>query len=52
MTLDQAIYANDEKAADVTSVVVQFDYATNRAKELTADIRAMLESYLAIEKSI
>src|SRR6185369_14553721 len=29
MTLLQTIYANDQRAADVRSVVVHFDYATN-----------------------
>lgn len=45
MTVAQAIYANDVKAADVTSVVVHFDYATNTSKELTREIRAVLEPY-------
>ena len=47
MTIEQAIFANDAKAADVSSVVVHFDYATNRSKELTAEIRSLLEPYLA-----
>jgi acyl-CoA thioester hydrolase len=46
MTVAQAIYANDEKAADVTSVVVHFDYATNTSKELTAEMRSVLGAYL------
>jgi acyl-CoA thioester hydrolase len=46
VTLEQAIHANDEKAADVKSVVVHFDYTTNKSKELSAEIRAVLAQYV------
>jgi acyl-CoA thioester hydrolase len=52
MTIEQAIYANAEKAADVSSVVVHFDYATNKSKELTEEIRALLDAYVAGKESI
>src|SRR3954470_15227804 len=50
VTLEQAIYANDEKAADVKSVVVHFDYATNKPKELSEAIRAVLAQYVGREE--
>ena len=46
ITLGQTIFANDERAADVSSVVVYFDYATNRANELSEDIRAVLRPFI------
>jgi acyl-CoA thioester hydrolase len=46
LTLVQTIFANDERAADVKSVVVHFDYARNKSQELTADIRAILQPYV------
>lgn len=42
ITLGQAIWAAGEKAADVRSVAVHFDYATGRPIELTDDIRQVL----------
>lgn len=45
VTLAQMIYANDERAADVSSVVVYFDYATNKATELTDESRGLLARY-------
>jgi len=46
ITLGQTIFANDERAAEVSSVVVYFDYAANRAMELTQDVRDVLSPYL------
>ena len=48
MTLKQTIYANDEFAADVQSVVVFFDYAAQKARPLTAEMREQLAPYLAM----
>src|SRR5258708_14372461 len=42
ITLGQPIWANDERAADVKSVAVHFDYETGKPIELTAEIRAVL----------
>ena len=43
ITLGQTIWANDQRAADVKSVVVYFDYAFGRPIELTEAIRRELE---------
>jgi acyl-CoA thioester hydrolase len=43
ITLGQTIIAADQRAADVRSVVVHFDYATNRPMELTPEMRNELE---------
>lgn len=48
ITLGQTIVAAGERAADVRSVVVHFDYASNRPVELTAAIRAELEPLLRV----
>ncbi|HVX40004.1 MAG TPA: thioesterase family protein [Gemmatimonadaceae bacterium] len=45
MTIAQAIYANDQLAADVKSVVVHFDYGAGKSMPLADDMRAVLESY-------
>ena len=42
ITLGQTIWANDERAADVRSVAVYFDYKTNKPIELTEAIRTVL----------
>ena len=47
VTLAQVIYANDERAADVKSVIVYFDYATNQSREIPSDIREMLAPFVA-----
>lgn len=44
-----AVYANDQKAADVKSVVVHFDYEAGKAAALDADMRGRLQDYLAAE---
>jgi acyl-CoA thioester hydrolase len=41
--LGQTLWANDERAADIRSVVVHFDYKTGKPIELTAAIRKELE---------
>jgi|ERR1043166_1375390 acyl-CoA thioester hydrolase len=47
ITLQQIVYANGERAADVQSVVVHFDYATSSTRPLTDDIRDALAPYVA-----
>jgi acyl-CoA thioester hydrolase len=47
VTLRQTIYANDELAADVQSVVVHFDYAAQRAKPLSDEMRSVLAQYVS-----
>ena len=42
ITLGQTIWANDERAADIRSVAVHFDYRTNKPIELTPEIRSEL----------
>jgi acyl-CoA thioester hydrolase len=46
-TLGQTIYAAGEKAAEVKSVVVYFDYETQRSKALSDEIRAALRPWVA-----
>lgn len=46
ITLGQSIFAGDELAADVRSVVVHFDYATAKSRPLTDDIRDRLAPYV------
>ena len=45
MTMRQAIYANDQLAADVKSVVVHFDYGSGKSMPLTDDMREVLAEY-------
>jgi acyl-CoA thioester hydrolase len=42
--LDQTIFANGEVAADITSVIVMFDYDANKPMPLTAAMRADLRA--------
>ena len=49
MTLRQTIFANGERAVDVTSVVVYFDYAGQRSRPLTDDMRKALQPFLVGE---
>jgi acyl-CoA thioester hydrolase len=44
--LGQTLYASEERAADIRSVVVHFDYTSGKSIELTAEIRAVLEPLL------
>jgi acyl-CoA thioester hydrolase len=46
MAIAHTIYANDERAADIKSVVVYFDYAASKAMPLTSDMRAALEAFI------
>jgi acyl-CoA thioester hydrolase len=50
IALGQTIFANGQRAADVRSVVVHFDYKANRPMELTAEIRAELEPMLRTDR--
>ena len=45
ITLVQTIFANDECAADVRSVVVYFDYANGKARPLTDEMREQLAPF-------
>jgi acyl-CoA thioester hydrolase len=42
-TLGQTIFANGERAADVKSVGVYFDYSTQKSRPLTPEMRSALE---------
>lgn len=46
MTMIQAIFAAGERAADIRSVVVHFDYTTNRSSPIPADLRRRLEEFM------
>ena len=47
ITLAQTIFAADERAADVRSTVVYFDYANGRSRELTSEMRDSLAPFVA-----
>jgi len=47
ITLAQTIFAADERAADVRSTVVYFDYANGKSRELTAEMRDSLAPFVA-----
>jgi acyl-CoA thioester hydrolase len=46
ITLAQTLFANDRPSAEMRSVVVHFDYGSNKPMELTDDIRGQLEPFL------
>lgn len=46
MSIAHAIFANGERAADIKSVVVYFDYASSKAMPLTREMRERLTVYL------
>lgn len=46
VSVGHTIFANDERAADVRSVVVHFDYSSNRSAPLAPDLRDRLAAYL------
>jgi acyl-CoA thioester hydrolase len=48
-TIAQTIFANGEKAADVKSVVVHFDYSAQKSQPLSADMRNALAPFLVLE---
>ena len=47
ITLEQVVRANGEPAAEVRSVVVLFDYTTQRPRPLPPDARSQLGPYFA-----
>jgi len=46
VTLEQTVFSNGERAADVRSTVVFFDYANNKARPLTDEMRAAVAPFL------
>ena len=52
IVIRHAMFANGECAADVSSVVVYFDYAAGKAQPLTPEIRASLGEYLAAQEKL
>jgi acyl-CoA thioester hydrolase len=46
VTLAQTIYADDEPATDVRSVVVYFDYANGKSRALTDEMRDALAPFV------
>ena len=46
VTMKQTILANGTIAADVGSVMVYFDYTTNRSMEIPQELKAPMEAYL------
>jgi acyl-CoA thioester hydrolase len=46
VTLAQTVFAGDERAADIRSTVVYFDYANGKARELTPEMRDVLAPYV------
>jgi len=46
MSIAHTIFANDEPAAEIKSVVVYFDYASSKAMPLTQEMREGLRPFL------
>ena len=46
IVLGQTLWANGQRAADINSVAVHFDYGTGKPVELTPEIRRVLEPML------
>jgi acyl-CoA thioester hydrolase len=46
VTLAQTIFAEGERAADVRSTVVYFDYSNNKSRPLTDEMRAAVAPFL------
>src|SRR4051812_46990194 len=46
ITLGQTLFATDQPSAEVRSVVVHFDYSTNKPMELTDKIREALAPFV------
>lgn len=46
VTLMQQVFSNNELAAEVTSVVVLFDYEAQKPKPIADDLRQKLSEYL------
>ena len=49
VTLAQTVFAAGERAADVRSTVVYFDYAHNKSRPLTDEMRAAVAPFLKTE---
>lgn len=49
LTLFQEVYANDEVAAKVRSVVVLFDYSTQKSVRISDEVREQLSEYMLTE---
>jgi acyl-CoA thioester hydrolase len=47
IAIKHTMFANGERAADVSSVVVYFDYAAGKSQPLTDEMRQALGEYLA-----
>jgi acyl-CoA thioester hydrolase len=47
ISIKHTVFANDARAAEVSSVVVYFDYAAAKSQPLTAEMREILGEYLA-----
>ncbi len=52
VTLAQEIYGNDELAARSRSVVVMFDYSTQKPVPISDDVRTKLEPYLVSSREV
>jgi acyl-CoA thioester hydrolase len=48
ITLAQTVFAADERAADVRSTVVYFDYAKGKSRELTPEMRESLLPFVSV----
>lgn len=51
MSIAHTIFANGERAADITSVVVYFDYASSKAMPLTKEMRDGLQPFVRTVES-
>ena len=49
LTLSQEVYANDEVAAKVRSVVVLFDYGTQKPVRIPDEVREQLSAHMLTE---
>ncbi len=49
VTLQQTVWANQQPAAEIRSVVVHFDYATQRPVPLPDDVRAQLAGFVVAD---
>ena len=52
VTLAQEVYGNGDLAARVRSVVVMFDYGSQKPVPISEDIRAQLEPYLVSDSEV
>lgn len=49
VTLAQTVFASGQRAADIRSAVVYFDYAGNKSRPLTEEMRAAVIPFLKAE---